>query len=1357
MAELKRLFIGAKMDKDSDERFVSPGDYIDAVNIDIIQTEGGDAGVVRNKKGNTKQITKLEGVLWDINPGDPLGIGVDAECIGGVKHNPTDTIYYFVRSSTVNGIYEFNGVTKVVTPVLVDADSILDWSSVAYITGISILEGTLGFAVEDQEPCAIDIEAFKKHTSAPNTTTQINGADFKLSDVSLMRLSPKNAPGMVLNRSLRDGVIFTTIQKNFTIAQNNDGSLSEPVAAGTAVVLNLSTITAYKVGDKIKLTTQAPSSDSEQDEYEINIVITQLTIGGSVINGTVINASTLIEDNVVTWEVDLVESKPLFELQFPRFGYRWKYDNKQYSTFSPFTEVAFLPGEFLYNSQKGHNVGMTNNVRKVTLNNFDTPPNGVNKLDILYKASDSSSVYVVETLDASDTTFEITSELIWKLTEGNQILRPFDAIPKSAKALGVVANRFVLGNYKQGYEVEEANVKFEVALADSIENSSEGEAVKSIKSLRTYQGGIVYMDSMGRETPIFSDKSGVIKTTIEDSVTENKLQFQMQGDPPNFATHFKYFIKDTANGYYNLAADRLYKSEDQLATWISFPSSERNKITEETYLIAKKFHDQNKAVTSAGNRFKVVSIENNVPTEISEKKQIVVDRPIIFDSNFGDGNTQLTRNIGSTPVPNSKTFLISSDTGTAGDGVTSIMLDELIPGNWIKFKTGSSESKLYKIASVLKSKVLDTSKYYGEGDSSNVHLRVHVSEPFGEDVNFLYDDPSDPVSALTNTQVQMPIYQSQPLANQEQFTGRFFVKLASDAVLNSIFEQGEEFVTLNAANCYDGGYINGDVNFKIHAGGDYPRKGYTIAHTSGGLDVADNPSWANDDANDVAYDIVFEKRHKNPIDQSIIAAITTVGTKIRFSNHSTIYEVEQSRSQTINHNDYSYTRYWTKFDKTLTAAVSPRVTSADVVVEIVGTADSTAFTSKNPAIFETEPLENIDLNFYYEASDAFPIAEYNDLKTLDYFNCFSFGNGVESNRVRDDFNQVVIDKGPKVSTVLDDPYSEEHLPNQMIWSGLLNSTSGVNNLNQFVIAEPITKSVNPIYGSIQLLHPRDTDMVVLCEDKILQILANKDALYNADGNTNITASNAVLGDARPYVGEFGISTNPESFASYGFRAYFTDRRRGVVIRLSRDGITPIVNGYEDTLELALDTRNTIIGSFDDEAGTYNVNIGGKTHQFSETSGGWVSAWILNNEFGVTLNNVYYTAKKGILYAHDDEVNRNTWYGSGAQDSSITVVFNDGVSEIKNFLTLSYEGQDGWIASAIETDQQSGRVTTWKKREGKFYNFIHGLSTSWDNTSQSGTLDSQEFHVQGIGNLSGISGDTVQTTYPINIFDDPSDH
>ena len=49
--------------------------------------------------------------------------------------------------------------------------------------------------------------------------------------------------------------------------------------------------------------------------------------------------------------------------------------------------------------------------------------------------------------------------------------------------------------------------------------------------------------------------------------------------------------------------------------------------------------------------------------------------------------------------------------------------------------------------------------------------------------------------------------------------------------------------------------------------------------------------------------------------------------------------------------------------------------------------------------------------------------------------------------------------------------------------------------------------------------------------------------FKEDGNVNVTSNKAVLGQAVPYAGEFGISTNPESFADYGFRSYFADKNR----------------------------------------------------------------------------------------------------------------------------------------------------------------------------------------------------------------------
>ena len=217
--------------------------------------------------------------------------------------------------------------------------------------------------------------------------------------------------------------------------------------------------------------------------------------------------------------------------------------------------------------------------------------------------------------------------------------------------------------------------------------------------------------------------------------------------------------------------------------------------------------------------------------------------------------------------------------------------------------------------------------------------------------------------------------------------------------------------------------------------------------------------------------------------------------------------------------------------------------------------------------------------------------------TIPYHNCYSFGNGVESNRIRDNFNLPFITNGVRVSTTLEEEYKEERRKYGLIYSGIYNSTGGINNLNQFIQAEKITKDINPIYGSIQKLHSRDTDLVTLCEDKVLRILANKDAVFNADGNTNLTATQNVLGQTVPFSGEYGISTNPESFASEAYRAYFTDRVRGAVMRLSKDGLTSISNhGMKDWFKDNLKLNNTAFGSYDDKKEEYNLTLSNRVTQ-----------------------------------------------------------------------------------------------------------------------------------------------------------------
>jgi len=330
--------------------------------------------------------------------------------------------------------------------------------------------------------------------------------------------------------------------------------------------------------------------------------------------------------------------------------------------------------------------------------------------------------------------------------------------------------------------------------------------------------------------------------------------------------------------------------------------------------------------------------------------------------------------------------------------------------------------------------------------------------------------------------------------------------------------------------------------------------------------------------------------------------------------------------------------------------------------------------------------------------------------------------------------------GVRVNAELKEPYEAETMGAGLIYSGLYNNISGVNNTNQFLIAEKITKELDPSYGTIQKLHARDTNLVALAEDKVFRIFADKDALYNADGSANLTSTNRVLGEASTFAGEFGISKNPESFASYGFRAYFTDKARGAVLRLSMDGLTDISrNGMTDYFQDELKAASGgIIGAYDENIGTYNIALSNESVSFMENINGWTTRLSYSPEFAASLNNEYYTFQNGEIWEHSNQI-RSSFYGI-REYSTVTPIFNDAPSSIKNFKTLSYEGDAGWTADVL-TDQQDGEVEAWKTKENLYFNYIKGKATTLSN------IDTGEFSVQGLGNV--LSHDPGSTIVVIN--------
>ena len=105
---------------------------------------------------------------------------------------------------------------------------------------------------------------------------------------------------------------------------------------------------------------------------------------------------------------------------------------------------------------------------------------------------------------------------------------------------------------------------------------------------------------------------------------------------------------------------------------------------------------------------------------------------------------------------------------------------------------------------------------------------------------------------------------------------------------------------------------------------------------------------------------------------------------------------------------------------------------------------------------------------------------------------------IEESRIRGGYNNTSVDLGVKAYIEEEDIQSERR-ESALIYSGVFNSRTGINETNQFSTAFDITKSLDPINGSIQKLYAEDTNLICFQERKVSRALIDKDAIYSAEG------------------------------------------------------------------------------------------------------------------------------------------------------------------------------------------------------------------------------------------------------------------
>ena len=1399
MPKIQNSFLKGKMNKDLDERLVPKGEYREAQNILITQSEGSDVGAVENILGNALYRSGNFATKFD-----------NAETIGHYADVLNKRIFWFITN--------FTGNTKDVRSM------------------------SRASASDTCKILMIDLD-----DDASEIVTLVDGSFLNFSKDHL-----------ITGVNLIDDLLFWTDN--------------------------------YNQPRKINITRAIADSFYYTKEEQISVAKVAPYL-----------APILYNENVEIDNVPLTNDENIFsdylKDKFVRFSYRYKYEDGEYTTMAPFTQIVFKPlNEGIIESVLTTDVDKTDNQDVYSKTIVDIMKNHYNKievriplptnenetdsgalwenefriikLEILIKESDEDVVKVIKETDVTDENgnvlqsfsdlidnyslkpnnntyyrkafkFIYKSEQPYKILEDKQITRVFDQVPVRAKAQEIAGNRVIYGNFTENYSLpkdEEGKTginyvirvdgkgKHEHIRDLSSQFNSNGNYVRfqnlekiythnSIKQRRNYQVGIVLSDIFGRQSPVIlaTDSFSLpIEEAFNDfldlSATNNNRTdtIRVDADTDNYS--------ELLNGEYSWSG-----FEKTIGKSLKIVFGNNNVIDPDIVY--------NGDINSPDyNPYGWYSYKIVVKQQQQEYYNIYTNHPANHWNNdtnnhdevlgytwislFGDNINKVPRDV--------------SETGDITEGVAGSDV-KLFPKVVKSSEEGENLSVMGIDQDPIEVMTVGTAREQnilteGDRDKDRVHDFVMAKRnPLLAQVKSLNNSENNRVQFRVKLKIAEPNYDAfdTPEANPGQYDTSYIL-VGDGNIINPFIRKGMQIV---ATATFGGAYnkvigkraclfkvINteqDDNDITSYAGGGFDSK--TVIAKFGGSS-ASGPAKVGQ----------FVEYQKKDGQQSAENAYYGIGQN---DNADGIYDFTFSTYQSIEHGDHSTKRYpvlqevkTTMDDKRLLLTFDRRVfppgiedrqdfevstnqrmalydpiiienveTKTRVIngvtkyyqrlklsheLPVIGTdnftteaggilppgtqiaselilqniEDSPTSVSTGLTVLETNPIES-KLDIFYESSTSGLIKDLNeydpgDFEVLDttitqlkeieiaYFNTFILAGGgdgetnkpgefhIEESRIKGEFNGKSVDYGVRAHLV-DDEYDSRIRNNALIYSGIFNAKTKLNETNQFSIGESITKAVDVTNGSIQKLYAEDTNLIIFQENKVSRALIDKDAIFTAEGQPLTTASKVVIGQISSFNGKYGISKNPESFAVYSGRKYFADKNRGIILRLSQDGITPISDAgmrsfFRDNLRIS----NRVYGMYDEQKNKYVVSLqslkasmnkankyGSSTTEitstndlyttlsFDEASKGWVSFYTYKPTFGFSISNKFYTFYKHLLYEHyRKDVQRCRFYTSDYTDpADIEFVFNDQPSTVKNFHTISYEGTTGWKMASAETD------------------------------------------------------------------------
>jgi|VirMetMinimDraft_7_1064189.scaffolds.fasta_scaffold00047_53 hypothetical protein len=1261
MANITRNFTQGKMNKMVDERLVPNGEYIDALNVRMGSTEGAEIGVIENSKGNLLITNiQVDGVALSAQA-KCIGAFEDGafETIYWMIHDPaftdsnTGKLDLIVSWNSNNNIVVYHIISK-------DdgggVDTTLNFNDDYLFTGVDKVENLLFFTDNYNPPRKInvqknyanpdasgvdgfpaeDILVIKKPpTHAPDilllqTGSQENfleerficfGYRYKYDDDEYSATSqftpPAFNPGPFLfsgESYLNEGVV--NIYNTALVTFNTGG----PLVKGVDLLFKEANSPVIKIIEKLNKNDQGYSDFQDVTYSFTNSKIFTILPEAEVLRlydnvPLLAQASTLMGNrimygnyvegyNMVTGDGNPVrldytteavsESFDDTDVEGESFNVNYTIDGSQtindagleydfqgvdlvegatITVLCTFEHASFSGGttpvetneellfQYTFLLQQDYASVYEWGISSITLGQLGTSLPGGN-IQPMATRDDGSTM-----TDAFNRLFKPDldgTELIYQsgISAVEQAIQ-LDVTPGS----NIVKFRFPAAQYASPDIVTPTTITTEYFKAVDVEllynKLGSGE---SLHSNRGYEVGIIYMDEFNRSTPALVSQYNTTHFSCDDSDTANSIYVNIPTSQiaPFWATNYKFAIKPDRETYETIYSSIFFTDPQDSQTYFLLQGENSQKITEGQRLIVKRDVDG----PTSGCVFATV-LEKDAKQkdfiEVASEADPTTNLPIpsgtymkIKANSFGvqqgenavvdyGCKSETRKSSGSYPQVNYPVTLSQPDPNIPGSTNT----DYTIPANSrvtfdIEVKRRGSGNKcegrrwnLEKTA--VASQDYDNFQEWFEGDNIKDVLALGVSSIGNPGSGCDFD--TDYVGTTTGSLPQdlctiyFGFYRNSS-TNQLYFQTRGTRACGSTKKRRSSLK-----VCITVFRAENTCVFESEP---LDASPDIWYEGSETFSVIRGNNIC-NFTIENDDINDVVFDYV----DINGSPQQVLVTGNSAGSG------TTITLAAECGSVSINPS----TPPFDPTDINIGSTPIPAGTH-------LGNIQNQVISTNQPAIIDSK-----------------------------FFNCYAFGNGVESYKIRDSVIGKDFKLGNRVTSTEAIDYSRVRRGADITYSGIYNDESNVNRLNEFNGGLLNFKALEESFGPIQKLFARETDVLTLQEDKISYVLQGKNLLSDAGAGNLLQSVPEVLGTQIARIEEFGISHNPESFAKWGPDKYFTDAKRGAVLKLSgtsyQNDSLETISGYgmrtwfRDLFNTQFETQK--LGGFDPYMNEYVLN------------------------------------------------------------------------------------------------------------------------------------------------------------------------